>query len=143
MSAAVGSRSLPWEFVIERGKIREFAEAMQSDSPSYRGESPVVPPTFLITAANWAPPGTRIDLGFDRARVLHGEQEFRFFGSLPRAGDILDVTERLAERYEKKSGGGGTMQFAVVISEFRDRAGKLVAEALCTVIELPVPMAQA
>jgi N-terminal half of MaoC dehydratase len=133
--AAVPEQPPSWEVVIERGKIREFADAMQSDSPAFRGDSPVIPPTFLITAACWAPPGSRVDVGFDRARVLHGEQEFRFTGALPRAGDVLQASERLAKRYEKQGSRGGTMRFAMVITEFRDSQGQLVAEASCTMIE--------
>ncbi len=136
MSRPAGPEQPPsWEVVIERGKIREFADAMQSDSPAFRGDSPVIPPTFLITAACWAPPGSRVDVGFDRARVLHGEQEFRFIGPPPRAGEVLQASERLAERYEKQGSRGGTMRFAVVVTEFRGSGGRLVAEASCTVIE--------
>ena len=134
-SLAGGQQPPSWEVISERGKIREFAEAMQSDSTDYRGDNPVIPPTFLITAACWAPRGCRVDVGFDRARVLHGEQEFRFTAELPRAGDVLRARERVAERYEKHGGRGGTMRFAVVVTEFRNAAGALVAEARCTMIE--------
>jgi hypothetical protein len=126
-----------WEIVVERGKIREFAEAMQSTSSSFRGPDAIAPPTFLITAASWAPRGARVELGFDRKRVLHGEQEFVYHGPPPRAGTVLHASERLADSYEKTGARGGTMRFAVVVTEFRDDAGTLVAEAICTVIERP------
>jgi hypothetical protein len=126
-----------WEVVVEQGKIRDFAEAMQSTAPSFRGPDAISPPTFLITAASWAPRGARVELGFDRRRVLHGEQEFVFHGPPPRAGTVLEATERLADSYEKSGARGGTMRFAVVVTEFRDATGALVAEAICTVIERP------
>lgn len=39
----VGAVSEPWEVFVERGKIREFAAAMQSDNPAYQGTDAVVP----------------------------------------------------------------------------------------------------
>jgi hypothetical protein len=125
----------PYEVTIERGKIREFAAAMQSTSPSYQGAAPIIPPTFLITAPNWATKGDRAKVGLNRRYVLHGEQEFRFFGPLPRAGDVLQAVERVAERHEKTGSRGGTMRFVVVVTEFRDESGRLAAEARCTMIE--------
>ncbi|HKI41142.1 MAG TPA: dehydratase, partial [Mycobacterium sp.] len=52
----------PWEVILERGKIAEFAEAMASGNPAYRGADAVIPPTFLTTAGRWAPPGARVDV---------------------------------------------------------------------------------
>jgi len=125
----------PWEVVVERGKIAEFAEAMLSEDPAYRGRDAIVPPTFLTSAARWAPPGVRVNVGFDRKRLLHGEQEYVFHRALPRAGDVLTAQERVAERYSKPGKRGGTMQFATVVTEYRNAAGDLVAEAKATFIE--------
>ena len=86
MSTPVGTVGPEWEVVVERGKIREFAAAMQCDLPEYQGADAVVPPTFLASAGLWAPEGARIGHGFDRRRLLHGEQEYRFLGPHPRAG---------------------------------------------------------
>jgi N-terminal half of MaoC dehydratase len=128
-----------YEVHIERGKIREFAAAMQSDDPAYQGEHAVIPPTFLATAALWAPPGARVGHGFDRARLLHGEQEFVFHAPLPHAGQVLHASEHVADRYEKEGKRGGTMRFAVLVTEFRDDAGALVAESRSTLIERAAP----
>jgi hypothetical protein len=125
----------PWEFVVERGKIAEFAEAMQSDNPAYRGDEAIIPPTFLTTAARWAPAGVRVPTGFDRKRLLHGEQEYTFHGPLPKAGDTLTAQEKIVDRFAKPGKRGGTMQFATVVTEYRDADGTLVAEAKATFIE--------
>jgi hypothetical protein len=125
----------PWEVVVERGKIAEFAEAMLSDEPAYRGPDAIIPPTFLTSAARWAPPGVRVSVGFDRKRLLHGEQEYAFYGELPAAGDVLTAQERVVDRFEKPGKRGGTMRFATVVTEYRDAAGALVAEAKATFIE--------
>jgi hypothetical protein len=138
-----GVKGPSFELPIERGKIREFAAAMQSESPAYQGPEAIVPPTFLTTFAQWAPPESRVQHGFDRARLLHGEQEYIFHGPLPRVGQVLTVTESVADRYEKEGKRGGTMRFAVLVTEYRDEAGELVAEARMTVIERARPPKEA
>lgn len=125
----------PWEVVVERGKIAEFADAMLNEDPAYRGPDAIIPPTFLTSAARWAPPGVRVNVGFDRKRLLHGEQEYTFHGELPGAGDVLTARERVVERFSKPGKRGGTMQFATVVTEYRNTAGDLVAEAKATFIE--------
>jgi hypothetical protein len=125
----------PWEVVVERGKIAEFAAAMLCDDPAYRGPNAIIPPTFLTSAARWAPPGVRVNVGFERKRLLHGEQEYTFHRDLPAAGDVLTARERVVDRFSKPGKRGGTMRFATVVTEYRDAAGELVAEAKATFIE--------
>lgn len=135
MSAPVGTRGTEYEMVVERGKIAEFAAAMQSQNPAYAGPGAIVPPTFLISSSLWAPEGAAVDVGFDRRRLLHGEQEFIFHGPPPRAGQTLTVSDQIVDRYEKAGKKGGLMRFAVVITEYRSEDGTLVAEARKTLIE--------
>ena len=108
---------------------------MQSNSIAYEGPDALIPPTFLITAGQWASAHNRVDVGFDRARLLHGEQEYVFHGQLPRAGQQVWATERIVDRYERTGRRGGAMRFAVIVTEFRDDAGVLVAEARATLVE--------
>jgi hypothetical protein len=124
-----------WEVVVERGKIGEFADAMLTDDPAYRGPDAIIPPTFLTSAARWAPPGVRVNVGFERKRLLHGEQEYVFHGDLPAAGDTLTAQEKVVDRFAKPGKRGGEMRFATVVTEYRDAAGTLVAEAKATFIE--------
>ncbi|GGM89187.1 MaoC family dehydratase N-terminal domain-containing protein [Dactylosporangium sucinum] len=72
---------------------------------------------------------------FDLQRVLHAGEEFIFHGAPPKAGQTLTVTPRLGERYEKQGNRGGVLRFAVLINEFRDAAGVLVAEERTTLVE--------
>ena len=52
--AALGKEGEPFELVVERGKIHEFAKATKSEHPDYlTAENPVCPPTFLTTAFFW------------------------------------------------------------------------------------------
>jgi hypothetical protein len=135
MSSPVGTRGTDYEMVVERGKIAEFATAMQSQDPAYAGPGAIAPPTFLISSALWAPEGAAVDVGFDRRRLLHGEQEFVFHGPPPRAGQTLKVSDQIVDRYEKPGKKGGLMRFAVVVTEYRSADGTLVAEARKTLIE--------
>ena len=135
MGNPVGTRGTDYEMVVERGKIAEFAAAMQSQNPAYAGSGAVVPPTFLISSALWAPDGAAVDVGFDRRRLLHGEQEFVFHGPPPAAGTVLRVSDQIVDRYEKPGKRGGMMRFAVVVTEYRGADGALVAEARKTLIE--------
>ena len=134
---------MSYEVPIERGKVREFARAAKSSQAAYDGVAAVIPPTFLTTARNfWAPPAdadTAGALGFDRTRVLHGEEEFEFFGPLPHAGQVLHAETRFGDRWEKEGKRGGTMKFALLVTEFRDGEGALVAVQRTTVVETARP----
>jgi hypothetical protein len=129
------------EIPIERGKIREFAHATSSANPAYDRPDAVIPPTFLTTAGNfWADGHDRIaELGFELSRVLHGEEEFEFFGPPPQAGQTLVFASRVTDRWEKEGKRGGTMRFAKMITEYRDETGALVAEQRHTLIETARP----
>ena len=129
--------SEPFEFPIERGKIREFATATLSRHEEYRGPDAVVPPTFLATSTFWDPPGNDLfaELGFDLRRLLHVGIEYVFHGAPPQAGDVLTAQSRIAERYEKEGKRGGTMKFAVLVTEFTDAGGAIVAEQRATLVE--------
>jgi hypothetical protein len=125
---------------VERGKIHEIARAVRSTDLAYlEGDHPVIPPTFLTTAFFWEAlvPGSNpwALVNMDQQRGLHAEQEYVFHGPPPRAGTRLTCQSRIAEIYEKAGRRGGTLTFAVMVTEFRDEAGRLVAEARLTGVE--------
>jgi hypothetical protein len=130
---------MSYEIPLEWGKIREFAIATKSTDPAYRaGPASVVTPTFLTTAQlNWVSGETVAPepLDLDFTRVLHAEEEFVFHGPPPRAGQTLTVDFRVGDRYEKTGRRGGQMRFVVLVNEFRDAAGALVAEQRTTLVE--------
>lgn len=129
---------MSYEVPIERGKIGEFARAAHSEHPAHFGADAVIPPTFLTTGRLlWATADQRLtnELGFDLKRLLHGEEEYVFHGPPPVAGQTLIAGARIAERYEREGRRGGTMRVAVMITEFCDRDGNLVAEQRSTVLE--------
>lgn len=136
---AVGLEGPAFAMAVERGKVREFARATQSRNPAYLEDpAPPVTPTFLMTMAFWSPPEAGElwhQLGIDLRRLLHGEQEFRFPKGPPRAGAQLTAKTRVESVTEKEGKRGGTMTFAVTVTEFRDESGEVVAEARSTAIE--------
>jgi hypothetical protein len=140
--SAIGATDEPFTMPIERGKIREFARATMSSAPDYLEDAVVpIPPTFLTTVAFWSPPGQSVfsKVKLDLRRLLHGGQEYTFFGPPPIAGTELAVQTRVEEIYEKEGKRGGVMTFVVTVTEFRDPTGELVAEARSTAIETGKP----
>ena len=129
-----------FQMPIERGKIREFTRATGAWLTEYNEIDAPVPPTFLSTAAFFWDPlggGAAAQLGFDLARVLHAEEEYIFHGPPPRAGTTLNVTTRLGDQWTKTSSRGGTLRFGLIVREFRDSTGTLVAEQRTTAVEVP------
>ena len=119
---------------IERGKIREFAaRATMSRNPDYLDDpTPVIPPTFLIDGRLLGSGGrspTRVaQLDIDLAPPAARRAGVRVPRPPPRAGTELTTQTRVDKVYEKEGKRGGTMRFAETVTEFRDPAGKLVAE---------------
>ena len=138
-SPLIGMQGEPFELVIERGKILEFARATKAEDPVYLEDpEPVVPPTFLTTAAHWAPQHERELLestGWDVRRMLHAEQEYVFPGPVPRAGMLLRGVTRIESVYEREGRRAGALRFVVLATEFRNTQGALVALARTTVVE--------
>ena len=137
---AAGTEGTPFELVIERGKVREFARAVPALDPAYvAGETPVIPPTFLTTTFFWqehvegANPWERVAMSQERG--MHAEQEYIFHGPPPRAGTRLTCKSKIERIYEKTGKRGGQLTFAVMVTEFYDLSGKLIAEARLTGVE--------
>jgi hypothetical protein len=133
-----GSRGKPFRLVVEEGKVREFARAVKSSNPAYMdGPQATSPATFLASSVFWQRPenspwgGTRLNW----QRLLHGEQEFISYGPPPGAGTELSVEVRIERVFEKEGKRGGSLTFVETVTEYRDTAGALVAEARSTMIE--------
>ena len=85
----IGLTGPEYDVYIERGKIREFARAMQAPLAEFlEGDAPVVPATFLVCAPyTWGytlerPRGTNFSrIDHDLTVSLHAEESFRFLTS--------------------------------------------------------------
>lgn len=124
--ALIGSTSEPLTIEVERGAIRDFAQAIGDPNPSYlSGE--IAPPTFPTTF-RVAIPG----LNLPPARVLHGGEEYTYERPI-RGGDRITCVRRIVDTYVKQ-GNSGTLNFLVSEQEGRDAEGNLVYRSRSTVI---------
>ena len=138
----IGQSGAPVTMHVERGKIREFARAIKDDDPLYfdeeharREAGGIMPPvTFLQTAQYWDDGDGRPRVPFDLKRVLHGEQEYEFLRPI-YVGDVLTAVSRIVDVYEKPGKRGGSMNFAVTETEYKNQRGELVARARHITIE--------
>ena len=139
---AIGMQGPEYEMDIERGRIRDFARAMHAPLPEYiEGEHPLIPASFLITAAySWGyslerPRGSVFEkIDHDLSVPLHAEESFTFHAPLPRAGDRLVCRASLENVWRKQGGRGGDLTFLTMLTEFRDQAGELIAEERSTTV---------
>ncbi|MFE3458608.1 MaoC family dehydratase N-terminal domain-containing protein [Nocardiopsis aegyptia] len=95
----------PEVYEVTRGKIREFAEAVNDPNPIYvdrtaakaAGHPDVIaPPTFpvILGMAGSAQAIADPELGVDFSRVVHGDQSFHYTRPL-HAGDVLSSVTRI------------------------------------------------
>ena len=68
----------------------------------------------------------------DMRNILSAEQEYRFTGPLPRAGERLWLSHRFDGAEVKEGRRRGRLVFTRFAVEFRDVAGALRAECLYT-----------
>ena len=59
---------------------------------------------------------------------LHAEQHFEYHQPL-KAGDVLTVTTKPGETWEKQGRRGGKLTFSEGITEYRNQDGELVVTA--------------
>ena len=124
---------------IESGPVRAFATAVKDDSPTYREDGAIVPPTFPFSWSYWgtiggATKGLPIDKlrGKDRM-ILHGEQEFVYHRNA-QVGDVLEGTARISDVYEKDT-SSALMEFYVMETSWKDASsGEPVVDVKFTLI---------
>jgi acyl dehydratase len=108
--------------------VAAFADALGDPSPRYRGAGAVAPPTYPIAfmiQALAGGAGAFAELGLDFMTLVHGEQEFEYVRPI-RVGETLALTGRIADVYEKRSSGGGVLDFVVLETEAADGDGRPV-----------------
>ncbi len=110
---SIGASLPSYSFTIERGKIKEFAQAIGDLKDIYlvpekavaKGYRDVIaPPTFGTVIDMWGGPGFAgmcESLRINPVKVLHGEQEYTYLGDIV-AGDVITATTTLSDYTEKK-----------------------------------------
>ena len=150
----LGMEFPPYTYVVEKGKIAEFAMAVaQKDSqaevnPVYVDSEAakkegykdvIVTPTMQTCFALWAGGGLmRViqALGIDLGRLLHGEEEYEYYGEI-NPGDVVTGKSKVVQMYdkEKKNQPGKFMEFTVMETEIRNQRGELVIKSRSTMVE--------
>jgi len=126
-------------FPVERGKVREFANAILEDNPAFQEQDSPAPLTFSMTRSFWPNEGgdmSKININY--AMVVHGGQEFEYLGPV-KVGDTLTGRTRVADAYEKEGKRGGTMSFYVFETTFANQDGRDVLISRNVLIERGVP----
>src|SRR5262245_32688884 len=135
---AAGMTFPPYEFHVERGKIREFADAIGNPNPIYRDPALaggiLAPPTLLRTFLY--EPRTAADALKDKdwSYIVHGEQEFESYAPI-RPGDVLTARDHIVSITEKESRRAGKLQIAVIETTFHNQRGEKVQVARRTLVE--------
>ena len=134
---------------VERGPVKNFAEAVTDLNPVYQDRAAAreagfddipAPPTFTFAAVNWGAfpedqppdptggsnPMAEIIGGLmaEGGMVLHGEQEFVYHKPV-QVGDTLHHEGNVVDFYTKES-KGKTMTFLVIENRYIDDAGEPV-----------------
>ena len=132
MKKSLGKGTTPVTYDVEKGHVRQFAEAIGDPNPLWQDEAHArntihggitVPPTF-----NRAFIPSDEDESQPRdpdERVLDAGSEYEYFGSI-KVGDRITVVSKVAEVFQKE-GRLGTMTFQVKETSFTNQFGELVA----------------
>ena len=131
----IGYQLKPSVLTVDRTRLQFFAKAIGEKDPVYvdpaaaraAGYADVpAPPTFLFAAEldSGANDQLLADLDIPLAKLLHGEQSFRYFKPVC-AGDTVTVQSTITDIYDKK---GGKLEFAVKDSRVTNQREELVAE---------------
>ncbi|VWX63351.1 Acyl dehydratase [Burkholderiales bacterium 8X] len=131
----IGHRLEPSVLTIHRTRLQFFAKAIGEQNPVYLDPAAAkaagyadlpAPPTFLFAAELDSGATDRLlaDLEIPLAKLLHGEQSFRYHRTAC-AGDTITVESGISDIYDKKN---GQLEFAVKDSRATNQHGELVAE---------------
>jgi len=130
------------EFVIEAGKIKEFARAIGLRNPIYFNKEAAlqqgfknipVPPTFATVIDFWNDQDFYQLFGFlnlQPENVLHGEQSYEYVGNI-YAGDRISAEVTIKEISQKK---GKTFYFLETI--YKNQRSETVMLNQATLIEV-------
>ncbi|MEZ5502303.1 MAG: MaoC family dehydratase N-terminal domain-containing protein [Halioglobus sp.] len=143
---------------VERGSVSRFAHAVTDPNPVYHDlraahaaglDAPPVPPTWTFSSVflgarpedqpadptgGEGNPMMKImqQLMKNGGLVLHGEQEFRYHGSV-QCGDVLHWHGKITDIYEKES-RGKVMTFIVMENVFENQDGEPVVTEIFNLI---------
>lgn len=137
-----------FEFPVEKGKIKEFADAICDTNLVYRDSDyarkngfndrlmPVTYPisfVFHVSSENLIH-DSMAKLGMNVAKSVHGEIEFIYERPVC-AGETLNGEIRVGKIYEKEGKRGGKMTLVEIEVDYRDKSDKTAVLIRNTFIE--------
>lgn len=132
ISAAHVGRTYPATrpYVVSRAKVAEFAAALGDESPAYRDEEAIAPPTFaaVLAAEAWGALFGDPDLDLSLERTVHGDQRFTWTRPL-RVGDEVASTLGIDKVVAR-----GNAAFVTVTVDLRTTDGEHVCSAASTLV---------
>lgn len=131
----IGHQLKPSVLMVDRTRLQFFAKAIGEQDPVYTDPAAAqaagypdvpAPPTFLFAAELDSGANEKLlaDLDIPLAKLLHGEQSFRYFKPVC-AGDTVTVESSISDIYDKK---GGKLEFVVKDSRVTNQKTELVAQ---------------
>ena len=137
----IGKATRPRVYEVEKGQVRRFATAIGEESPVHFDEkvaraagfaSLVATPTFPAALCMTDPLLTEI--GLDPQSTMHAEEEYEYFRPVC-AGDVITVTHRIADAYDKPV-PNGRLVFLVIETRGNDKRGRPVFKGRRVLVEL-------
>jgi acyl dehydratase len=133
----IGKRSTSVTNIVERGAVRNFANALGDSHPIYTDEefasqtiykNNIAPPTFPRVFTYGVIDGLKLP----PSGLIHGEQVFTYKRPLV-VGEKVNCYIRIEDYYEKKA-NSGTLSFLVTMSVGEDSTGEKVFTCKSVVI---------
>ena len=125
----VGLKLESYTFRVEKGKIKELAQAIGDLKEEYiKGEA--VPPTFPTVIDFWGGGSSSAELlHLNMKKVLHGEQEYEYFREI-KPDEEITVHGVIEKAYTKSA-----MNFFVLRKDYLDQQGETVLISRSTITE--------
>lgn len=113
LSNKIGLTFEPYHFTVERGKIKEFVQAIGDNNPIYYSVEKAqeagfrdvpIPPTFPTVIDMWAGPDFEQmieKLELDPLKVLHGEMHYKYLSDII-AGEKITGKSSVVAAEEKR-----------------------------------------
>jgi acyl dehydratase len=144
----IGKKLPTIRYQVDASKIRELAMALGDDNPIFTDKASAqaagypdiaAPLTFPSLFRFWggAAVGSETrallqEMGANVLRILHGEEEYEYFGTLHPGDDISGELEVLG--IDRKEGSSGAMDMVKTKATYRKQTGEVVAIARATMV---------
>lgn len=142
---AVGKEFPPFTWEVERGKIREFVQAIGDKNPIYTDKEAAVragykdspaPPTFPIVLVMWTnmlwESFSAAKINFERA--LHGEEIYEYYQEI-YPNDVLTGRMKIVGMETKFGGTGGKMDIIRLEILYTNQRNEPVLKAMTVLVE--------